>query len=371
MYMRNALSKTAVVVIIAVVIIAVIAAIGVALTSRAPPVTTTVTITQTQVRTEVVTASPTTTPPPKPKIKVAMILPGTIQDTGWNTMAYLGLAEIGRKYGVETSYSERIGVADADRVAREYIGSGFKFVIFHGGEYLDIAKKLAPEYPDVSFSVVTSDVVPDVPPNLWQLVTKYYKAYYVIGYLAGLVTKTKVVGFVGAQDFPVYRGALNAFYLGAKDANPDVKVLYAFTGSWDDPVVNKEAAEAMIAQGADFITVCVDLGFYGVDEAAKKAPKHVWVVSMDMDKYSVDPDHVITSVIINTGTGYDYMVSKILEGQKGGHYVLDLGKGISIAPIRVDIPSDIKDKVTSLVNDIIAGKVKVKEITDKIIVPKG
>jgi len=317
------------------------------------------------------TPAPTTPAPTKPEIKVALILPGTIQDTGWNTMAYLGLAELMRKYGVETSYSESIGVADAERVAREYIAAGYNFIIFHGGEYLDIAKKMASEFPDIIFSVVTSDIVEGLPPNVWQLVCKYYNAYYVIGYLAGLVTKTGVVGYIGAQDFPIYKAALNAFYMGARDANPNVKVLYTFTGSWDDPVINKEAAETMIAQGADFITVCVDLGFYGVDEAAKKAPHNVWVVSMDMDKYSVDPEHVITSVVIKTGEGYSYMISQILTGEKGGYYILDLGKGIEIAPIRVNISDEIENKITSLINDILAGKVKVEEIADKIIVPKG
>ena len=353
---------------VVVVIIIVVALGAIALVFMKPtPTTKTIIITKTQP--SVITA--TITAPPKPKVKVALILPGTIQDTGWNTMAYLGLAELKRTYGIETSYSERIGVADAERVAREYITAGYNFIIFHGGEYLDITKKIAPEYPDVSFSVVTSDIVKGLPPNVWQLVCKYYKAYYVIGYLAGLVTKTGVVGFIGAADFPVYKAALNAFYMGAKDANPNVKVLYTFTGSWDDPVINKEAAEAMIAKGADFINVCVDLGFYGVDEAAKKAAHHVWVVSMDMDKYSADPEHVITSVIIKTGEGYSYMVSQMLAGKKGGYYILDLGKGIEIAPIRVDIPQEIKDKITSLINDILAGKVKVKEIADKIIVPKG
>lgn len=359
MPIKKAISKTAGIAIVVVLLIVVIAAAYMA--TQTPPTTPSPT-------TPATTPSSTTPAPAKPK--VALILPGTIQDTGWNTMAYLGLSELARKYGVETAYSERVSVADADRVAREYITAGYNFIIFHGGEYLDLVKKIAPEYPDVSFSIVTSDVVPDMPPNTWQLVCKYYKAYYIVGYLAGLLTETNNVGFVGAEDFPVYKAALNAYYLGAKEANPNVKVYYTFTGSWDDPVTNKGAAEAQIAKGVDFITICVDLGTYGVIEAARAAPRHVWLVSMDMDKYSVDPEHFITSVVIETGKGYEYMLEQIMNGKKGGYYILELGKGIDLAPIRADVPQEIKDKIATLKSDVLSGKVEVQEIMDKIIVPK-
>ena len=85
------------------------------------------------------------------KRKVAMILPGTIQDADFNTLGYVALQEVGKSLDVQVSHSENVAVADAERVSREYITSGYDIIAYHGGQFPTIMKKLAAQYPNVVF----------------------------------------------------------------------------------------------------------------------------------------------------------------------------------------------------------------------------
>ncbi|MFN3286200.1 MAG: BMP family ABC transporter substrate-binding protein, partial [bacterium] len=96
-----------------------------------------------------VVAGPSGAGPARPRM--AMILPGVIQDADFNAVGYQALKEVQSTTGVQTAHSEQVAVADAERVAREYLGAGYSIVAFHGGQYLTIVQKLAPLFPDATF----------------------------------------------------------------------------------------------------------------------------------------------------------------------------------------------------------------------------
>jgi basic membrane protein A len=305
-------------------------------------------------------------PPEKPKVKVAMIIPGSIQDGGWSQMAYLATAEIARKFGVEVSYSEWISAADAERVSREYIDAGYNVIIYHGGEYIPVGEKLAPQFPNIAF------VIPGLKPwpynNVWTVIRNdYIGEGYQVGALMGMITKSKKIGFIGGMEFPSTIAIVNAIYMGAKDYCPNITMYHAIAGSFDDPIKARQIAEAQIKEGVDVIFCWVDLATYGIVEAAKAAPHHVWLIGIDIDKYGVDPQRFVTTVVGEYGKMYSYIVGQIIEGKRSGS--VKISDYLSLAPMRGLVPKEIENKVLEIDRKVKTGEINVPEITDKYIVP--
>lgn len=302
-------------------------------------------------------------PPEKPKIKVAVLIPGSTQDGGWGTLAYLATGEIARRFGVETSYSEWIGVADAERVAREYIDAGYNVIILHGGEYFAIGDKMAPKFPKVTF--VVHGLKPLPYDNVWTVIRDEYKMHYAPGALMGMITKTKKIGFVGGIEFPSAIALVNALYMGAKEYAPDVKLYHAYCGSFDDPIKAREVAEAQIKEGVDVIFCWVDLATYGIVEAAKAAPRHIWLIGIDIDKYGVDPERFVTTVLGEYGKLYSDIVEQVMAGKLGGS--VKMSNYLHLAPMRGLVSKEIEDKVLDIEKKVMAGEISVPEITDRYI----
>lgn len=97
-------------------------------------------------------------------IKMAMILPGPVEHADFNALGYLALREVHKGLGVRVSHSERVAVADAEGVAREYIAPGYTIIAFHGGQYLAMTQKLARQSPEANFIIVSQGR--GLPPNV-------------------------------------------------------------------------------------------------------------------------------------------------------------------------------------------------------------
>jgi len=305
-----------------------------------------------------------TPPPPTKKLRVAGILPGPIHDGGWNTIGYMGLTAIEEKTGAEITYSEYVSMADADRVAREYIAEGYDVILFHGGEYTSIGLSIAKEFPDKTFILIGSGKIPDIPPNLWLFYqTSYNVGYYLCGRLAAMITKTNVIGWVGGMDLPHGVKGYEYYVKGAKDEKPGIEVLPPiWLGDFNDPVKARDATQALIAKKADVIYAWVDLGFYGVVEAVKAAPMHVWTMGINLDRHHADPEHVVTSVVTDYRIAYVDIVKQIMEGKRGGYYGMEFGNAVYLAPFYGLVPSEVETKMKAIEEDIKAGKIEIEDL---------
>ena len=263
------------------------------------------------------------------KHKFAIILPGPIEDADYNFRGYQVSQHIKKKFGIETSYSERISPADAERVAREYIASGFTIVGFHGGQYIRIVKKLAPKFPKVNF-IMESSGKGKVPANVWNIHRHFYEGFYPFGVLAGLSTKTNKVGVIAGIQLPDFKSSINTISDALKATNSKAKLVYAFTGNQNDPVKARQTAEAMIANDVDFIINMVNLGVYGVVEAAKKAKRKVLVTTFYTDKTDKAPKHFAGTLIVDFRPPFEKAVGGILKGQRTGYVPMRPGNGFEL-----------------------------------------
>lgn len=297
------------------------------------------------------------------KKKFAMILPGPIQDADFNALGYVAIQDLAKAHGIQVAHSESVAVADAERVVREYITSGHEIIAFHGGQYPTIMKKLAGQFPNVAFIQEGSGRIPDAPANAWVIGRKFYQGFYVLGALGALTTKTGKVGFVGGVRLPDLVATANAINQALKDHNPKASLIYNFIGDFNDPVKSRQTAEAQIAAGADVLLTFVNLGLYGVAEAAKSAPKPVLLTTLYTEKWDTAPKNMAVALVFDFAKPYREIVGKILKGEKGGYYEMRPGSGMELSAMR-NVPPGVADKVRAVFKEVVAGK-PLPEITDK------
>ncbi len=297
--------------------------------------------------------------------KMAMILPGPVEDGDFNALGYNALKDVGRAHKIETSHSEKVAVADAERVAREYLNTGFTIVAFHGGQFLTMMQKLAPQFPDASFIIVSQ--AKQLPPNAWNINRHFNEGFYPLGTLAGLTTKTNKIAYISGIRLPDFISSLNAAYTAIKEANPKAEVKYAFVGDQNDPLKARQSAQAMIGEGADVIISSLNLGITGVVEAVKASGKPIVVTSFYTDKHASAPNVYATSLLLDFNKAYRDVVASILKKERTGQYAMRPGQAMSLAPIH-NVPPDVAKKVEAVYKDVAGGK-KIADVVDKINVP--
>lgn len=298
------------------------------------------------------------------KRKMAMIMPGPIQDADFNAVGYVALQEVAKAYGIQVAHSESVAVADAERVSREYINSGYDIIAYHGGQFPTIMRKLAGQYPNVAFIQEGSGRMPDPPKNAWVIGRKFYQGFYVLGAMAALATKTNKVGFVGGVRLPDVISSTNAVHQALKEHNPKASLVYNHIGDFNDPVKGRQTAEAQIASGVDFLITFVNLGLYGVAEAAKAAPKQpVLVTTLYTDKWETAPQNMAVTLIFDFAKPYKDVVGRILKGEGTGYYEMRPGSGMALGEMR-HVPAEVQNKVRAVFQEVVAGK-SLPEISDK------
>ena len=315
-------------------------------------------------------ASPAAAAAAKPSgapLKIAMILPGPTQDADFNAVGAQTLNDIKAQVpGTETAYSESVAVADAERVAREYLSSGYNVICFHGGQFLAIVQKLAPQFPNAEFIMESSGQIPDLPPNVWNIGRKFYQGFYALGVLASATTQSKKIGYIAGTKLPDFVAALNSVKQAAQDTDPSIQVQYAFVGDQNDPVKARETAASQIQGGVDFIVVSVNLGVNGIAEAAKAAPKPVLFTTYYTEKKELAPNNLTVSLLTDFTTPYLQAVHGIQSGTKGGYIEMRPGNGFSLSDIK-NVPPAAAQKAKDAFNAVASGQKQLQEITDKVV----
>ncbi len=164
-----------------------------------------------------------------------------------------------KPHGLEISWDWTDGVwgEDAERVMREYAETGEYDIIWATSTYSDQVKNLMDEFPETMF-VVHGSGNEGLGRNAYWLYMRVHEPAYVLGTLAGELTQTNKVGAVGTFAFDDVNDEINAFFQGAKDANPEVEQTVTFIESWYDPVAGNEATNAQAAAGVDFMLQLAD-----------------------------------------------------------------------------------------------------------------
>ena len=195
-----------------------------------------------------------TAAPEEPRPKVGFITLGDVHAPGWNASNYEGILAACDALGVELLVRDHVRVNSGmcPQAIRELAAEGCGMIFLGSYSYSVEAQSLVDEYPGIAFAINSAEIHR---PNMTAYFVRFYQARYLAGALAAMKTKSGVLGYVAAmQNSEVNRG-VNAFALGARRVNPNVRVVVAWTGAWEDPAKEAALAERLIReQGADVLT---------------------------------------------------------------------------------------------------------------------
>ncbi len=227
--------------------------------------------------------------------KVALLTPGPISDRSWNGGAYDGLMRIRDSLGASVSHIQTRTPAEFEENFRQYGAQGYDLVFGHGFEFQEAALRVAPSHPATVFVTTSGNTVA---PNVAGMVFNMENASYLAGLIAASMTKTGIVATLGGAEFPPVKSSFEAFSAGARAANPAIRVLSSYLGTWDDVSAGKEQALALINQRADIIYQNADAAGLGIFNAARER-KGVYVFGTNSNQNDVAPTVIIASVVID------------------------------------------------------------------------
>ena len=287
-------------------------------------------------------------------VKVGFIYVGSVGDAGW-TYAH----DMGRRYleehlpGVITDYLESIPEGEESyRYIVDYIKKGYKVIFTTSFGYMDQTEKAAEKYPNVYFFHCSGYKYNDK--NFSAYFGRMYQARFLTGIVAGMMTKSNIIGYVAAHPIPEVIRGINAFALGVKLVNPKAKVHVVWTHTWYDPATEREAAISLLDAGADVITQHQDSP--APVQAAAERGKYAIGYNSDMSMFA--PEAHLTAPVWNWGPFYVKAVKEIMNGTwKSGFYWLGLKEGIvDIAPFGPAVPDKVKAVVNAFKELIKEGK---------------
>ena len=232
----------------------------------------------------------------------------------------------------------------------ECIEEGCQVIFATSWGYMDTCEAIAEEYPEVILSHGTGYKSNGA--NFNNYFGRIYQARYLTGIAAGLKTKTNKIGYVAAQNSEnsEVTGGCDAFAMGVYSVNPDAEVYVKVTGSWFDPEGEKQAAEALIAEGCDVIGQHCDTP--NPQLAAEE--KGVWGVGYNSDMSKDAPKAVLTSTVWDWSAYYTAAVQRVIAGEwNGQNYFGGMADGlVAYSPL-----SDLCEEGTAEAIDAVQQKI--------------
>jgi basic membrane protein A and related proteins len=305
-------------------------------------------------------------------VRFALVESNAKEDGGWNSNFLRAVEEFDRALpGAESTIVAEVNPgAQAQQTLDTLASQGYNLIAINGNHAPDVTK-VAPKYPDVKFLSTYED---KTLPNKGIYGAADEQGGYLNGVLAGSMTRSGTLGYVGSYPFPATKKVIDAFTLGAQSVRPDVRVRILWVNSYYDPTKERQAASALADAGADVLmqdnaspasaSVAEQRGLKYVGWAADRssqAPK-AWLGGFN---YNWSPIFIEDAKAVAAGnweTGVRH--AGLAEG------------GISIYPFGNSVPQDVQDRVTRDRDALKSGELVVFRgpITDnkgKVVVAEG
>lgn len=277
---------------------------------------------------------------------------GGLGDQSFNDSAYEGILWARDQLGIEFQQAEPSSVAEFETYLTRFAQTRrFDLIIAIGFEQTDAVTTVAARFPQQRFAII--DAVAEGE-NVASYVYREPERAFLVGAVAGLTTRSNVIGVVGGMDVPLINANIAGYIAGAKYVNPQVDVRYSYVGSFGDPARGKELALAQFDQGVDVIWAAAGLSGLGVIQAAQEKDKYV--IGADSDQGYLAPDHVLTNGLKLVNNTVLLAVQSILDGSfTPGVHSLGLAEGVLGYSENLVAP-EVKARVDELAQRIIAGE---------------
>jgi basic membrane protein A len=306
-----------------------------------------------------------TTPGLRP-LRIAVLMPGRRNDNSFNQSAAVAIEEVARRDGnIDVTILDEIpDPTESEPAIRQFATQGFDLIIGHGIEYVEPINTVAAEFPDVNFMTAAAGALGKGPTeNINDWTYDFPGMGYLLGVVAGLVTKSNKVGIVGGPELEFVKAMHAGFRSGLELVNPDAQASELFAGSFDDAQAAAEAAATLVDGGADVLYCSGDGICQGVAQTAQQ--RRVVLLTGFGDLSGVAPDVALTATVLDLVPLYEEFVRLVREDQWGGRsFVSDLQNGqekvlrLREVSVRPDLDvSAVQARVDEVLEKIKAGEI--------------
>lgn len=287
-------------------------------------------------------------------MKIGFVYVSPVSDAGWTAQHNAGREEMAKALGsrVSTSFVEKVPEgADAERVIRDLAQQGYKLIFTTSFGYMNPTVKVAEEFKDVKFEHATGY---KTAPNVNTYNARFYEGRYLAGIIAGRMSQTGTLGYVAAFPIPEVLQGINAFVMGARSSNPKAQLRVVWISTWYDPGKERDAANTLMAQGADVVTHHTDST--AVVAAAEEKKKMAIGYHSNMAKFG--PNAQLVAVTHHWGSYY----TKRAEAALGNTWKVEpVWGGIREGFIRLEgysekLPKELVELVKVREEEIRSGK---------------
>jgi basic membrane protein A len=296
-------------------------------------------------------------------IKVGLVTDvGGVNDQSFNQSAWEGLQRVRDEKGINVRYIESRDESNYAPNIETFVDENYKLIWGVGFMLGDAFEQAGKDYPNQQFAIVDYAYGPDQVPNnnVTGVIFAAEECSFLVGYIAGKVTKTGKVGHVNGIASPTMESFAVGYYAGVLTANPNVQIMGQYSGSFGDPAAGKAIANQYFADGADIIYHAAGGTGAGVIEAAREQNK--WAIGVDMDQNYIAPNNVLTSALKRVDNALFDVSDMARQGtlQGGSTLLYNLkNNGVGYATTGNHIPQDIIAEVEAIKARIINGEVKV------------
>ncbi len=306
---------------------------------------------------------------PKKKVKVGLVTDvGKVNDGTFNEFAYKGMMRAVEEFGLESAFIETLAPTDYEKNIEQFAQEGYEMIITVGYMIGDATVEIAKKYPDIKFAGV-DQLQAEVVPNVAGLIFSEDQSGFLAGCLAGLMTRSNVVGIVAGMEIPPVIKFRKGYENGVHYVSPECKVLGVYIDSFTDPARGKEAALSQIAEGADVIFGAGGpTGSGGILGAAQHG---VYVIGVDQDEYlttfgkgSVDgSDKLLSSAMKRVDVSvYTAISNAVWDTWQGGNLLFKAANdGVGLAPFHETedvVPEEVKAKLEQIAKGLKEGTIE-------------
>ncbi|MEO8450451.1 MAG: BMP family protein [Gemmatimonadota bacterium] len=291
--------------------------------------------------------------------RVGLVTPGSVTDAAWNAGAYAGLNLIRDSLRVSVSHVEARTPGEQEEALRTFATQGFDLVFGHGFEFQGAAERVSAEHPKTVFIITSGEAVRG---NVSPLIFRIEEGTYLAGVVAGGMTKSGKIGFIGGIELPPIKRGYEGWVRGAQSVSPKIETRVAYLNTFDDAAAGREAALAMIRLGVDMLHHNADAAGLGVFQAAKENPG-VYVFGANADQTSLAPERVLGSAIIDLPRAFISVANDVKAGTfkpKVESFGLQGGviRYVPNAALESSIPAAVRQRVAAAADSIAAGTLK-------------
>ncbi len=286
-------------------------------------------------------------------LKVGFVYVSPIGDAGWTYQHDEARKIVQEEFGdkIETTYVESVAEgADAERVIRNMASRGYDLIFTTSFGYMNPTQKVAKMFPKVKFEHATGY---KTDANMGNYQARDYQGRYLAGMLAGAMSKNGVIGYVGAFPIPEVIRGINSFMLGAQQMNPNVKMKVVWVNTWHDPAREREAADSLILQGADVLSMHTDSA--AVVQAAEA--RGIYSLGFNSDMRSYGPKTHLSASTQHWESIYRHKIQAVLDGTwKPESIWHGLTEGVvDLSSINEIVPAEVAATIEQYKKEIVNG----------------